>query len=158
MENSDPEFEKKLEKLIRIFKKIRSESGNDVLSGMDKNMLSQMDFLIRNFELMKNDPTSKAAFLQMGKPFQEMLNTFIDRLSDEIGETDLAEIPENPLLKPVITAVTSPETKPETGVMTRRLVQIDQLLAKGELSVEDEDQLLDERLNIMKLLNPEDYT
>jgi hypothetical protein len=107
---------------------------------------------------MKNDPTSKAAFLQMGKPFQEMLNTFIDRLSDEIGETDLAEIPENPLLKPVITAVTSPETKPETGVMTRRLVQIDQLLAKGELSVEDEDQLLDERLNIMKLLNPEDYT
>jgi hypothetical protein len=158
MEVNDADFERKLEKLIRIFKKLRDGSNEQLLQGLDKNMVGQIDFLIRNFEMMKSDPGSKAAFMQMGLPFKEMLNSFIERLSDEVGELDdPMPAPENPLLKPVVTAQTTPETKPEVGVMTRRLVQIDQLLAKGELSIEDEDQLLDERLHIMRILNPEEY-
>lgn len=156
MELSDADFERKLEKLIRIFKKLRDGSNDHLLQGLDKNVVGQLDFLIRNFEMMKNDPASRSAFMQMGLPFKEMLNTFIDRLSDEVGEPDEpSPVPENPLLKPVVTAQITSENKPEVGVMTRRLVQIDQLLAKGELSVEEEDQLLDERLHIMRILNPE---
>lgn len=156
MELSDADFEHKLEKLIRIFKKLRDGSNDHLLQGLDKNVVGQLDFLIRNFEMMKNDPASLSAFMQMGMPFKEMLNTFIDRLSDEVGEPDEpSPVPENPLLKPVVTAQITSENKPEVGVMTRRLVQIDQLLAKGELSVEEEDQLLDERLHIMRILNPE---
>lgn len=156
MELSDADFERKLEKLIRIFKKLRDGSNDHLLQGLDKNVVGQLDFLIRNFEMMKNDPASRSAFMQMGLPFKEMLNTFIDRLSDEVGEPDEPSVvPENPLLKPVVTAQITSENKPEVGVMTRRLVQIDQLLAKGELSVEEEDQLLDERLHIMRILNPE---
>lgn len=156
MELNDADFERKLEKLIRIFKKLRDGSNDHLLQGLDKNVVGQLDFLIRNFEMMKNDPASRSAFMQMGLPFKEMLNTFIDRLSDEVGEPDEpSPVPENPLLKPVVTAQITSENKPEVGVMTRRLVQIDQLLAKGELSVEEEDQLLDERLHIMRILNPE---
>jgi hypothetical protein len=156
MEMNDADFEHKLEKLIRIFKKLRDGSNDHLLQGLDKNVVGQLDFLIRNFEMMKNDPASRSAFMQMGMPFKEMLNTFIDRLSDEVGEPDEPlTVPENPLLKPVVTAQITSENKPEVGVMTRRLVQIDQLLAKGELSVEEEDQLLDERLHIMRILNPE---
>lgn len=156
MELNDADFERKLEKLIRIFKKLRDGSNDHLLQGLDKNVVGQLDFLIRNFEMMKNDPASRSAFMQMGLPFKEMLNTFIDRLSDEVGEPDEpSPVPENPLLKPIVTAQITSENKPEVGVMTRRLVQIDQLLAKGELSVEEEDQLLDERLHIMRILNPE---
>ncbi len=150
--DSEENFEKKIGQLILLFKKLRRESRPGSLAGFDPAMLKQIDFLISNFEKMKSDPSAMAMFAQMGKPFEEMLTQFIRHMSEELGESAfLPEVEEKaPILPPL-----PEEEKPQVGTLTRRLVQIDQLLAKGGLTTEDEDQLLDERIRIMHILDPE---
>jgi len=149
---SDDNFEDKIEKLIRLFKKLE-QAKPETIAGFDPFMMSQLDFLISNFERMKYDPQARSIFQQMGKPFENMLNLFIKNLSEQLGEP--VNIPKKSeretLLRPL-----PEEEKPSIGTLTRRLVQIDKLLAEGNLNQEEEDQLLDERIKIMKKLNPED--
>ena len=150
---SDDNFEDKIEKLIRLFKKLKEQAKPETIAGFDPFMMSQRDFLISNFERMKYDPQARSIFQQMGKPFENMLNLFIKNLSEQLGEP--VNIPKKSeretLLRPL-----PEEEKPSIGTLTRRLVQIDKLLAEGNLNQEEEDQLLDERIKIMKKLNPED--
>ncbi|HNQ60313.1 MAG TPA: hypothetical protein PK028_07365 [Bacteroidales bacterium] len=150
---SDDNFEDKIEKLIRLFKKLKEQAKPETIAGFDPFMMSQLDFLISNFERMKYDPQARSIFQQMGKPFENMLNLFIKNLSEQLGEP--VNIPKKSeretLLRPL-----PEEEKPSIGTLTRRLVQIDKLLAEGNLNQEEEDQLLDERIKIMKKLNPED--
>lgn len=148
---SDDNFEDKIEKLIRLFKKLKEQAKPETIAGFDPFMMSQLDFLISNFERMKYDPQARSIFQQMGKPFENMLNLFIKNLSEQLGEP--VNIPKKSeretLLRPL-----PEEEKPSIGTLTRRLVQIDKLLAEGNLNQEEEDQLLDERIKIMKKLNP----
>lgn len=150
---SDDNFEDKIEKLIRLLKKLKEQAKPETIAGFDPFMMSQLDFLISNFERMKYDPQARSIFQQMGKPFENMLNLFIKNLSEQLGEP--VNIPKKSeretLLRPL-----PEEEKPSIGTLTRRLVQIDKLLAEGNLNQEEEDQLLDERIKIMKKLNPED--
>jgi len=150
---SDDNFEDKIEKLIRLFKTLKEQAKPETIAGFDPFMMSQLDFLISNFERMKYDPQARSIFQQMGKPFENMLNLFIKNLSEQLGEP--VNIPKKSeretLLRPL-----PEEEKPSIGTLTRRLVQIDKLLAEGNLNQEEEDQLLDERIKIMKKLNPED--
>ncbi len=150
---SDDNFEDKIEKLIRLFKKLKEQAKPETIAGFDPFMMSKLDFLISNFERMKYDPQARSIFQQMGKPFENMLNLFIKNLSEQLGEP--VNIPKKSeretLLRPL-----PEEEKPSIGTLTRRLVQIDKLLAEGNLNQEEEDQLLDERIKIMKKLNPED--
>ena len=146
---SDDNFEDKIEKLIRLFKKLKEQAKPETIAGFDPFMMSQLDFLISNFERMKYDPQARSIFQQMGKPFENMLNLFIKNLSEQLGEP--VNIPKKSeretLLRPL-----PEEEKPSIGTLTRRLVQIDKLLAEGNLNQEEEDQLLDERIKIMKKL------
>ena len=150
---SDDNFEDKIEKLIRLFKKLKEQAKPETIAGFDPFMMSQRDFLISNFERMTYDPQARSILQQMGKPFENMLNLFIKNLSEQLGEP--VNIPKKSeretLLRPL-----PEEEKPSIGTLTRRLVQIDKLLAEGNLNQEEEDQLLDERIKIMKKLNPED--
>jgi len=149
--DSGEHFEKKIEQLILLFKKLRRDARPGSLAGFEPSVLNQIDFLIGNFEKMKSDPAAMAMFAQMGKPFEEMLTQFIRHMSEELGESDFLPAEDStPILPPM-----PEEEKPQIGTLTRRLVQIDQLLAKGGLMAEDEDQLLDERIRIMRLLDPE---
>lgn len=150
---SDDNFEDKIEKLIRLFKKLKEQANPETIAGFDPFMMSQLDFLINNFERMKYDPQARNIFQQMGKPFEDMLNLFIKNLSEQLGEP--IETPEK-LKKETLLQPLPEEEKPTIGSLTRRLVQIDKLLSEGNLSQEEEDHLLDERIKIMKKLNPED--
>ena len=44
---------------------------------MDENMRQSMDFLIENFEAMKNDPSASESLKNMGIPFKQMLSGII---------------------------------------------------------------------------------
>jgi len=83
---SDDNFEDKIEKLIRLFKKLKEQAKPETIAGFDPFMMSQLDFLISNFERMKYDPQARSIFQQMGKPFENMLNLFIKNLSEQLGE------------------------------------------------------------------------
>lgn len=88
----------------------------------------------------------------MMEPFEKMLNTLIPQLSEMLGEPIEEPEPVRPVIEPL-----ELEKEVPVGKLTRRLVEIDKLLAKGGLTQEEEDLLLDERIKIMKKLNPEEY-
>ena len=150
---SDDNFEDKIEKLIRLFKKLKEQAKPETIAGFDPFMMSQLDFLISNFERMKYDPQARSIFQQMGKPFENMLNLFIKNLSEQLGEP--VNIPKKSeretLLRPL-----PEEEKPSIGTLTRRWYKSMKTIGRGNLNQEEEDQLLDERIKIMKKLNPED--
>ncbi|MGC8865013.1 MAG: hypothetical protein ACP5O2_04735 [Bacteroidales bacterium] len=150
----DERFEDKLDRLIRIFKRLREQASDEQLKGVDPRMLDQMDILIEQFEKIRSDPGALNMFKEMMEPFEKMLNTLIPQLSEMLGEPieEPAPAPKPPILEPLDTRSDIP-----VGQLTRRLVEIDRLLAKGDLSQEEEDLLLDERIKIMKKLNPEEY-
>ncbi|MEJ5302756.1 MAG: hypothetical protein HPY80_04470 [Bacteroidales bacterium] len=148
----DDRFEDKLDRLIRIFKKLRQQATAEQLSGIDPRMLAQMDILIEQFEKIRSDPGAIQMFKEMMEPFEKMLNTLIPQLSEMLGEPIEEPEPVRPVIEPL-----ELEKEVPVGKLTRRLVEIDKLLAKGGLTQEEEDLLLDERIKIMKKLNPEEY-
>ena len=148
----DDRFEDKLDRLIRIFKKLRQQATAEQLSGIDPRMLAQMDILIEQFERIRSDPGAIQMFKEMMEPFEKMLNTLIPQLSEMLGEPIEEPEPVRPVIEPL-----ELEKEVPVGKLTRRLVEIDKLLAKGGLTQEEEDLLLDERIKIMKKLNPEEY-
>ncbi|MDO9510835.1 MAG: hypothetical protein Q7J34_03675 [Bacteroidales bacterium] len=141
MQNEDAEFDRNIEKLIRLFRKLKTDLPPSAYSGMDPKMLEQMDFLIRNFELMKTDPSAREVFKQMGVPFRDMLNVFIKNLSTELGEDILDE----PMLK-------AEQNIPLQLNPRDELIEIDRMLSSGNLSDEETDKLLDKRLDLLKQL------
>ncbi|MDK2909480.1 MAG: hypothetical protein PWR20_1047 [Bacteroidales bacterium] len=145
-------FEDKLDRLIRIFKKLRQQATAEQLSGIDPRMLAQIDILIEQFEKIRSDPGAIQMFKEMMEPFEKMLNTLIPQLSEMLGEPIEEPEPVRPVIEPL-----ELEKEVPVGKLTRRLVEIDKLLAKGGLTQEEEDLLLDERIKIMKKLNPEEY-
>ncbi len=148
----DERFEDKLDRLIRIFKRLRQQVSAEQLSGIDPRMLAQIDILIEQFEKIRSDPSAMQMFKEMMDPFESMLNTLIPQLSQMLGESPEEPRPDRPVIEPL-----EIEKDVPVGKLTRRLVEIDRLLAKGDLSQEEEDLLLDERIKIMKKLNPEEY-
>lgn len=152
MDNEQQEFERNLEKLIILFRRLRDkgEMPGD-FEGMDQNMRQSMDFLIQNFEMMKNDPSAGEALKNIGIPFKQMIAGLVKSLSEQLGvDPDaLIENKKPDVIKPVVKEA----TQVEVGAFTRRLVQIDSILAKGNLPEEDVDALLDERIRIIEKLN-----
>ncbi len=152
MDNEQQEFERNLEKLIVLFRKLRDKGEMPgEFEGMDQNMRQSMDFLIQNFEMLKKDPSAGEALKNIGIPFKQMIAGLVKNLSEQLGEDPaiLNEAEKPGILKPVVNEA----TQVEVGTFTRRLVQIDSILAKGNLPEEDVDALLDERIRIIEKLN-----
>jgi hypothetical protein len=148
----EDKFEDKLDRLIRIFKRLRQQASAEQLSGIDPRMLAQIDILIEQFEKIRSDPGAIQMFKEMMEPFESMLNTLIPQLSQMLGEPVAEPVADQPVIEPLAL-----DSEVPVGKLTRRLVEIDRLLAKGGLTQEEEDLLLDERIKIMKKLNPEEY-
>lgn len=155
MDQEQQDFERNLELLIRLFRKIR-ERGEipGAMDGMDANMRQSMDFLIRNFEMMKNDPSARESMKNIDNTFRQMLSGIIKNLHEQLGD-DADDLFDTDIPKPrVIEPVVNDQSQVDVGLFTRRLVQIDALLAKGNLPDDDIDALLDERIRIIQKLNP----
>ncbi|PKP27692.1 MAG: hypothetical protein CVU06_01305 [Bacteroidetes bacterium HGW-Bacteroidetes-22] len=152
MDNEQQEFERNLEKLISLFRKLRDRGEMPgEFEGMDQNMRQSMDFLIQNFEMMKKDPSAGEALKNIGIPFKQMIAGLVKNLSEQLGEDSdaLDEVKKTAFPEPVVKEA----TQVEVGAFTRRLVQIDSILSKGNLPEEDIDTLLDERIRILEKLN-----
>jgi predicted DNA binding CopG/RHH family protein len=85
MSDTSDSFEKDLEQLIRLFKKIKDKSRAEQFSHLDPAFAQNLDFIISNYEMVKNN-MPKELFSQMGLPFQQMMREFINHLKHELGE------------------------------------------------------------------------
>jgi predicted DNA binding CopG/RHH family protein len=141
MDESSESFEKDLEQLIRLFKKIRTNSQNEQFSHLDKAFTQNLDFIINNYEMVKNN-IPKEMLSQMGLPFQKMLHEFIDQLKAELGE-EIYEEETKSLIN-----------EDNKKVLENDIEQIDILLKRPGLSEEELNHLLDKRNEIInKRLN-----
>lgn len=147
---SDTEFEafrRDLEELILILKKIKANVNDPRFGHLDPMMRQSIDFVINNYEDIKQN-LSPELLTQMGFPFQEVIRNFLTIIKRELGEEFIAdyqeEIPESQSSpQPTSLSVTDAE---------ERIRLIDQMLARPGLKPEAIDQLLDERNDLLRLL------
>jgi len=129
MSESNESFEKDLDQLIKLFKRIREKSENEHLSQLDPAFLQNLDFIINNYEMIKHN-IPKEMFGQMGFPFQKVLREFIQQLKEEMGD-DIYEEGNKDLAADIH--------------------KIDNMLQNpGNLSEEEINDLLDKRSEIIK--------
>ena len=143
MSESNEEFEKDLEQLIRLFKKIKDKTKAEQFSHLDPAFAQNLDFIINNYEMVKNN-IPKEMFTQMGLPFQQMMKEFINHLKAELGE----DLEEEDLLKEEEDVVEdSKEETPSDDSMqpSQEIAKIDAALKKPGLTVDQIDKLLDRR-------------
>jgi len=146
MSEQNESFEKDLEQLIRLFKKIRSNTQNEQFAHLDKAFAQNLDFIINNYEMVKNN-IPREMFSQIGIPFQKMLHEFIEQLKAELGE-DLDEFEQKHFSNfEAGPAITTGEDKKS---LTDDIEKIDLMLKKPNLSEEELNVLLDQRNIIIK--------
>jgi hypothetical protein len=132
MNESAESFRKDLDQLIRLFKKMKEKSGQNQFSHIDPVFTQNIDFIINNYEMVKNN-VPVDMLNRMGFPFQTMLHQFIDQLKEELGEEDL----------PV-------EEKPKLTISHNEdITKIDLLLKKPGLTEDEINELLDQRNRLL---------
>lgn len=139
-------FEKDLEQLISLFKKIRANTQNERFAHLDKAFTQNLDFIINNYEMVKHN-IPIGMLNQMGIPFHKMLQELIAQLKNELGE-DIYDF-ENRYFG------NNQETKPlpvevKQIVVSSDIEKIDQMLKNPDLSETELNSLLDARNEIIR--------
>jgi hypothetical protein len=142
MSEPNEDFEKDLEQLIRLFKKIKDKSKAEHFSNLDPAFAQNLDFIINNYEMVKNN-IPKEMFTQMGLPFQQMMREFIRQLKTELGE----DFVEDDLMNEEEDLVEDSNKNDAEDQMkpSDEIAKIDAALKKPGLTNEQIDKLLDRR-------------
>ncbi len=139
MSNTHDSFENDLDHLIRLFKKIKDKSKIEHFSRLDPAFAQNLDFIISNYEMMKNN-IPKEMFTQMGIPFQQMMREFINQLKIELGD-EFEEQPNEEIVEK------------ETGLVKNEpagdVKEIDAQLQKPGLGEDEINELLDKRNTLL---------
>ena len=128
--NEIEKFEKEFDELIALLKKIRTMANNGQLHKIDVDFVDECNILIDNYQLIKST-LNPDLITVVGNPIFEMVQEFITTLKQELlqvyrennGNPDLDEMRE-----------------------------LDEMLNKPNLSVEDIDAILDKRIALMEKL------
>ncbi len=132
-------FKHDLDELFRLFNKLmeKQEHSMDEIPGLNKAMLQQFKFFFSNYATMK-DQIAYQLQGQFGEGVQEMVETLIQQLREELGESDF-EVIEEPE-KPVTYQI-----HPQPNDPSKEITEIDEMLKNPNLSQEEIDALLDRR-------------
>ena len=139
MDNSNNSFERDMDQLISLFKKIKAKATNEQFAHLDPAFMQNLDFIINNYEMVKGN-IPKEMLGQMGIPFQQLLKEFIKQMKQELGEEFSDEI----VAETGAGAIASPE-KIE---MASDIEKIDVMLKNPGLNAEEIDALLDQRSDL----------
>jgi predicted nucleic acid-binding Zn-ribbon protein len=144
---SDQAFHDNLDELIKLLRKMKEKSDDYEFPGVPKMFFSNFDFVINNYEMMKNQ-ISDQLLNQFGEPIKQMVADMVEQLREELGddlEFDTTE--DAPANEPVIEV-------DENESLDEALQRIDKRLKAPGLSETEIDKLLDERSKIRdRLLN-----
>lgn len=142
MASEDRSFNKNLDLLIKLFKKLKERTSLDELHGIDKTFYQNFEYLLGNYEHMR-DQLSEELLEKFGEPVKGMIASLVEQLKSELGD-DFDEI-ENA------------QEEKEIEV-PGDLREIDEMLKKPGLSGEEIDKLLDERSKLAnrQTVDPDD--
>ena len=132
-------FKQELDELFRLFNKLMEKQGSEMenIPGINKMMVEQFKVFFTNYESMK-DQIAYQLQGQFGDSIQEMVETLIRQLRDELGEEDWMIAPDTDV--PISHTVQQNMSDPE-----KEIAEIDELLKNPDLTPEQIDELLDRR-------------
>jgi hypothetical protein len=142
MSQEERSFNENLDLLIKLLRKLKDKTSYEEYPGMPKMFLANFDFVINNYEMMKNQ-ISEQLLSQFGEPIKKMVADMVDQLKEELGD-DFELETEQPATKIVLK---------ETDDTMKAIAQIDALLTKAGLTEEELNKLLDERSRLKKRLS-----
>jgi len=132
-------FKQELDELFQLFNKLMEKQDADMenIPGINKMMVEQFKVFFTNYESMK-DQIAYQLQGQFGDSIQEMVETLIKQLREELGEEEWMIAPDTDV--PVIHEIKKNITEPE-----EEIAEIDKLLQNPNLTPEQVDELLDRR-------------
>ena len=132
-------FKQELDELFRLFNKLMEKQGSEMenIPGINKMMVEQFKVFFTNYESMK-DQIAYQLQGQFGDSIQEMVETLIRQLRNELGEEDWMIAPDTDV--PISHTVQQNVSDPE-----KEIAEIDELLKNPDLTPEQIDELLDRR-------------
>jgi hypothetical protein len=132
-------FKQELDELFRLFNKLMDKQGSEMenIPGINKMMVEQFKVFFTNYESMK-DQIAYQLQGQFGDSIQEMVETLIRQLRDELGKEDFSVKQDSDV--PVIHMEPKNISDPE-----KEIARIDELLKNPDLTPEQIDELLDRR-------------
>lgn len=130
----DEEFQKELDELFRLFKKLVEKKDLDDVPGIDKFMLQQFQFFFNNYDNMK-DQIAEQLQGQFGDSVKEMVRTLVQQLKEELDEDEMLNVIEE-----------EPKVKIDNKGFTK--AEIDELLKNPDLTEEQVNELLDRRADL----------
>ncbi len=135
-------FKQELDELFRLFNKLMEKQGSEMenIPGINKMMVEQFKVFFTNYESMK-DQIAYQLQGQFGDSIQEMVETLIRQLRDELGEEEwmLPKEEDSPV---EISHTQSPQTATDPE---KEIAEIDEMLKNPNLTPEQIDALLDRR-------------
>ena len=141
MDNSSDSFERDLDQLIRLFKKVKSRTSSEHFAHLDPAFMQNLDFIINNYEMVKGN-IPKEMFGQMGIPFQQLLKEFIRQMKQELGEDFGDDILDE--------TGSGKIDNTEKAELANDIEKIDLMLKNPGLSEEEIDALLDKRSDLIR--------
>jgi len=132
-------FKQELDELFLLFNKLMEKQDADMenIPGINKMMVEQFKVFFTNYESMK-DQIAYQLQGQFGDSIQEMVETLIKQLREELGEENWMIAPDTEV--PVIHEIKKNITEPG-----KEIAEIDKLLQNPNLTPEQVDELLDRR-------------
>jgi len=124
------EFEKDFEELISLLKKIKTMSNNGQLHQIDVDFVDECTILLENYQLIKST-LNQDLITVVGNPIFEMVKEFILTLKQELSNVYQTNI---------------------GNAVIDELHELDEMLNKPNLSVENIDAILDKRITLMEKL------
>ena len=140
MSTSDTSFNDNLDQLIKLLRKLKDKTAGDDIPGMPKMFFANFDFVINNYEMMK-DHISDQLLSQFGEPIKQMVADMVKQLQEELGDDLDMIIEEKKEKKPA----SGPIILPESLGLDATLANIDEMLRQPGLSEAEINRLLDER-------------
>ena len=130
----DEKFNKDLDELFRLFKKLVETQSLDDVPGVDGMMLKQFQFFFSNYENMK-DQIGDQLKGQFGEPVKQMVSDLVKQLREQLGEGEYTVIEEEPVI--------------EIETKDLSMQDIDLMLANPDLTEDQINDLLDKRADLL---------
>ncbi|MBT3174494.1 MAG: hypothetical protein HN336_06570 [Lentimicrobiaceae bacterium] len=130
----DEKFNKDLDELFRLFKKLVETQSLDDVPGVDGMMLKQFQFFFSNYENMK-DQIGDQLKGQFGEPVKQMVSDLVKQLREQLGDDEFTVIEEEPVI--------------EIDTKELSMEDIDLMLGNPDLTEDQINDLLDKRANLL---------
>jgi len=144
MSEGDKSFHDNLDKLVKLLRKLRDKAEGNEIPGIPKMFLNNFDFVINNYEMMKNQ-ISDQLLNQYGESIKKIVADMVEQLKEEVGDDfDTEEISEPPEPEPELLIEPSDN-------LQEAIEKIDEKLKQPGLSEDDINKLLDDRSRLVDL-------